>query len=102
MKPPVEAPDVERDAAGGVDLERVERGRELVAAAADVRRRFRDGQRRVRRDQVAGLAVEPRRVAVPHPDLAGQDQRLRPAPRLDQAPLHEQLVEPNPRRLGSS
>ena len=37
VKPPVDAPTSRRDEPGRVDPERVERGRELVAAAADVR-----------------------------------------------------------------
>ncbi len=99
MKPPVEAPTSSAIQSRRVDLERVERRGELVAAAADVGRRFRDGECRVRRDQVARLAVEAGAIALPHPDLARQHQRLRPTPRLDQAPLDEQLVEPNARRL---
>ncbi len=81
VKPPVEAPDVEADQTRRVDPEGVERGRELVAAAADTYgSRSTTAIVRGRVDEVAGLAVEPRRVALPHPDLAGQDQRLRPAP----------------------
>ena len=91
--------DVEADQPGRVDPERVERGGELVAASADVGlgRVDADGGRRV--DQVARFAVEAGGVALPHPDLAGQHQRLRAAARLDQPTLHEQLVEPDPRGL---
>ena len=92
-------PDVEADDTGRVDPERIERGGELVAAAADVRLRDVDLDVGRRVDQVAGLAVVPGGVALPHPDLAGQHERLRAAPRLDQPALDEQLIEPDPRGL---
>ena len=84
---------VERRQAGRIDLEGVERRGQLVAAAADVRLGRRDGHRRARIDEIARLAVVPGGIALPHPDLAGQHERLRPAARLDQAALDEQLVE---------
>ena len=91
--------DVEADEPGRVDPERVEAGRELVAAAADVGLGVVDLDARRRVDQVAGLAVVPGGVALPHPDLAGQHERLGAAPRLDQPALDEQLVEPDARGL---
>jgi transcriptional regulator with XRE-family HTH domain len=94
--------DVESDKTGGIDREGVERGGELGPASTDVRRRFRDRDRRVRRDEIARLAVEARRVTLPHPDLAAKDEGLRPTPRLDEATFHEQLVESDTRRLASS
>ena len=102
MKPPVEAPTSRAiEPAGSIP--------NASSAAASLwppRLTYGAGsvtaERRVRGDQVARLAIEPRRVAVPHPDLAGQDERLRSTPRLDQATLDEQLVEPDARRLGGS
>ena len=94
--------DVEGDQARRIDLEGVERGGQLVAAAADVRVRLGDRDRRVRGDQVARLAVVPRRVALPHPDRAGQHQRLGTAARLGQAALDQQLVEADARGLRGS
>ena len=104
MKPPVEAPTSRHDQPGRVDLERVERGRELVAAAADVRVAAAATATGVSAaSRSPGLRSRARRVALPHPDLAGQDERLGPAARLDQPALDEQLVEPDAcRRLARS
>ena len=99
MKPPVDAPTSSADAARRVDLEGVERGRELVPAAADVRLGRHDRERRVRRQQVAGLPVVARRVALADADLAAEHERLGAGPRFDKAALDEQLVEPLTRRL---
>ena len=99
MKPPVEAPTSRQTRPVGIDPERVERGRELVPAAADVRIGRVHADRRRGIHEVAGLAVEPRRVALPHPHLAGHHERLRAAARLGQPALDEQLVEPDALRL---
>ena len=61
---------VEADEPRRVDAERVERGGELVAAAADVRVALHDRDRDVRLDEVAGLPVEPPGIARPDADLA--------------------------------
>ncbi len=95
MKPPVDAPTSRAASPGRIDLERVERGRELVAAAADVRLGGLDGHRRPVGDEVARLVVEPRRVARPDTDLAREDERLTAGARLDEASLDEELVEPD-------
>ncbi len=89
---------VEADEAGRVDAERVERARQLLAAARDVGQGRRDLERHRAVDEVPGLAIESRRIARPDPHAAGQQQRLGPAPRLDEAALHEQLVQPDARR----
>ena len=68
MKPPVEAPDIEADQSGRVDPEGVERRRELVAAAADVRRGRRDRDRSsAGRSRSPGLRSS--RAASPSPTL---------------------------------
>ena len=100
VKPPVDAPDVEADEPGRIDPERVERRRELVAAAADVRIALDKAERRGRVDEIAGLPIEARPVALPDPDLAGEDQRLGPRAGLGEAALDEELVEAR-RRAGS-
>ncbi len=92
-------PDVQRHETAWIDRERIEGRCELVAAAADIRLRRVDRDRGGRIDEIARLAIEPCRVALPHPDLAGEDQRLRTGARLDQTALDEQLVEPEPRGL---
>ena len=91
--------DVEADEPGRVDRERVEGRRELVPAPAHVRLGFRDRDRRIGREQVARLSIAAGRVALPHPDLAGQDERLRARSRLDQATLDQQLIQPLAGRL---
>ena len=65
-----------------------------MAAAADVRLGWSTVDRDGRIDEVAGLQVATRGVAVADPDLAGEDQRLRPGAGLGQAALDEQLVQP--------
>ena len=89
--------DVETDEPRRVDLEGVQGRRELVAAPADVGVVADDLDRAIGQDEVARLAIVTCRVALPHPDLAGQHQRLRSAARLDQATLDEQLVESDAR-----
>ena len=102
MKPPVDAPDVQADQARGIDLERVERGGELVAAAADVRLALRDRDGRVAgSSRSPGLQVRARGVALAHPDLAGEDQCLGPRPRLGEAALDEELVQALSGRLAA-
>jgi hypothetical protein len=85
--------DVEADTPRRPDREGVESRRELVPAARDIRLRLDDldGDRGV--EEVARFAIRARRVALPHPDLAGHDEGLRPRARLHQAALDEQLVE---------
>ena len=101
VKPPVEAPTSRQTRPAGS----IPNASSAAASLCPPRLTYGSGSvtasGRVRRDQVARLAVEAGRVAVPHPDLAGQDQRLRPAPRLGQAALDEQLVQPDARRLDS-
>ena len=87
--------DIERDHPARVDLERIQRRRQLVATATDIGLRFGHADGRVRGDHVARLAVVPGSVALPHPDRAGQHERLRTAARLDQSALDEQLIEPD-------
>ncbi len=101
MKPPVEAPTSSAIRPAGSISNASSAAASLCPPRLTYGRRFRDGQWRVRRDQVARLAVEAGRVALPHPDLARQHQRLRPTARLDQPALDEQLVEPDARRLDS-
>ena len=60
VKPPVEAPRRGRQPRR-VDPERVERGRELVTAAADVRVLLREAHRERRLDEIARLPVQPAR-----------------------------------------
>ena len=78
--------DVEAVEPGDVEAERVERIRELVSGARDVRRRRLDLERRVVGELLAGLRVpghEP-----------GHDERLRLGARLGEPALDEQHVEP--------
>ena len=100
MKPPVEAPTSSATWPRRVDPERVERGRELVPASADVRLWRGDRDRRVGGDEVARLAVAARGVALPHPDLAGQHERLGARARVGQPALDQQLVESDARWPG--
>ncbi len=79
-------------ASSHVDAERVERVRELEAAAADVgmiRRDQRDG--RVGGDRCARLGG---RLTV-DADLPGEDQRSRPLARSGEPAFDEQRVEPD-------
>ena len=98
MKPPVEAPTSSATSPAGS----ISNASSAAASLWPPRLTYGAGSvtasGRVGRDQVARLAVEAGGVALPHPDLAGQHQRLRPAPRLDQPPLDEQLVEPDARQ----
>src|SRR5215210_752466 len=80
--------DVECVNAGDVDPERVERVRQLVAGARDVRRRPLHLERRILRDLLARLGM-PR-------DEARHHERLRLRARLGEAALDEQDVEPLP------
>src|SRR4029078_4850833 len=77
--------DIERETAGRVDPERVQRGGELVSAPADVRLRRLDDDRRGRGDEVTRLVVAPGRVALADPHLAREDQGLGARPRRRQA-----------------
>ena len=98
MKPPVEAPDVEADAARRIDPERVERRGELVAAPAHVRLGRLDLEWQLRIDEVARLPIESRPIADPDADLPAEEQRLGTGARFGKPPLDDELVEPNPGR----
>ena len=50
--------------------------------------------------EIPGLEVVPGAVALPHPHLPGQHQRLGTRPRRDETPLHEELVEADALRGG--
>jgi hypothetical protein len=69
------------------------RGRELVAAARDVRIGGHDAQGDGGVEHVAGLSVGPRRVPVTDAHLAGQHEGLGPGAGLDQAAVDQQLVQ---------
>src|SRR5919204_1653888 len=78
--------DVEAVAAARIDLERVERVRELLPAARDEPRRRLDLERR-------GLVhLRPRLLVPGH--APGEDERLRLGPALREPALDEQDVEP--------
>ena len=92
MKPPVEAPTSRQRLPAGRDAERVERRRELDAAAGHPRVVGRDdldgdlgGERLAR--LVDPLAVDPHDP--------GQYQALGPCPRRGKLPLDEELIESN-------
>ena len=91
MKPPVDAP-TSRQTRPRVDLERIEGGGKLVAAARDVWVAD-EVHRRPWIDEIAGLPVPSRCVPLADAHLAGQHERLRTSARLDQAALDEELVE---------
>ena len=80
--------DVEAVESGRVDAERVERVRELVAAARDVLRAARDRQLRGLVDLLSRLVVAR--------DEPGHHQRLRLRSRLREAALDEEDVQPLP------
>ena len=84
---------IEADETGRIDPERVEGRGELVAPAADVRIALDEPDREIGIDQVAGLPIEPGAVAGPGPDLAREDQSLRPGAAVRQAALDDELVE---------
>ena len=86
MKPPVDAPTSSAVEPADVDPERVERVRELVPGARDVRRRRLDLERRVLVDLLARLRVA--RHAPRH------HERLRLRARLGEPALDEQDVKP--------
>jgi hypothetical protein len=46
--------------------------------------------------EIAGLAVPAGAIPLPDPDAAGQEQRLGPTARLDEAALDQELVQPDP------
>ena len=86
-------PDVEADEPVRIDSERVEGGRELVAAAADVRVALLDLERREGVDEIAGLAVRSRPVPGPDAHPAGEQEGLGPRTRRGQPTVDEKLVE---------
>ena len=92
--------DVQADEPGRVDPERVERGGELVAAAADVRLRLGHRDRHAAIDEVAGLPVEPGGVAVAHADPPAEEQRLGTCAAGRQPAIDDQLVETDARGTG--
>ena len=99
MKPPVDAPRSRQRRPRHVERERVERARELHAAARDVRVvRRAHLDRGVLVDERAGLVDA--RSADEH--LAGEDDGLRARPRRREAARDEELVDahlaPPPRR----
>jgi hypothetical protein len=83
---------VERVTPRHAELQRIEGVGELHAAARDVVVAGIDAHVHVARDHLAGLVRAPARAAKAH--LAGHDRRGRPRPRLEQAALREQEVEP--------
>ena len=101
MKPPVDAPTSRQTRpAGSIS--------NASSAAASLwpprltygsRSATRDG--RVSGEQVARLQVRARGVALAHPDLAGEDERLGLRPRLGQAALDEELVQALSGRLAA-
>ena len=86
MKPPVDAPTSRQRSPPGTTPKRVERVRELLAAARDVARRPLDGELGVLVDLLARLGVAG--------DAAGEHERLRLRARLGEPALHQQHVEP--------
>ena len=84
VKPPVDAPTSRQSSPARVDAERVERVRELVARARDVRRRPLDLERRRVVDLLAGLRVaghEPGHHEAPVPAPGSRRGRARRAAR---------------------
>ena len=93
-EPACRRPDVEALLTGDGDAERGQRRLELLPAARHVSRR---------RDQLDGRVVGCRRAGLRHrravhADTAGHDERLRPAPGVDQPALDEEHVKPSLRR----
>jgi hypothetical protein len=84
---------VEADQPHRIDPERDERRGDLVTAPADVRILLDEADRESAVDEVARLAVDSRGVALPAPDLAGEDQRLGSGACLGQPTLDDELVE---------
>ena len=94
MKPPVDAPTSRQSSPAGSTPKRVERVRELLAAARDVRGAALDRELRGLVDLLARLVVaghEP-----------GHHERLRLRARLREAALDEEDVEALLRHRGSS
>ena len=93
MKPPVEAPTSSADVPAGS----IPNASSAAASLWPPRLTYGSGASTstgvVGSTQVARLAVAARGVALADPDLAGQDERLRPRPRLGEPALDEQLVE---------
>ena len=87
--------DVQRHPAGRIDAEGIERSDELVTAARDVGAALGGRELRAGIDQVAGLAVEARAVALADADPAAEQQRLGAGAGLGDAALDQQLVEPD-------
>jgi hypothetical protein len=66
-----------------------------VPAAAHVRFRLRDRDPLVGGHEIAGLSIAARRVALPHPHLAREDERLSAASAVGQPAIDHELVEAN-------
>src|SRR5581483_6958187 len=79
--------DVEGPSSGHVQPQRVQRVRELLPTARDVRRRALDLELRVDVDLLARLRVAGHK--------SGEDERLRLRPALREAALDEERVEPS-------
>ena len=96
-------PDVEAARPAGSIAERVERGRELVAAAADVRLRLLDRDRRPPAS-TRSPGLRSSRAASPSPTrtLPARMSAWAAAARFGQAALDEQLVEADPARAWRS
>ena len=92
MKPPVEAPRIDAALAAWVDAERVERARELHAAARDIRMVLgAEHDRGVVGEQRARL-VDARFADV---DLAREHERLRASACRHEAARDEELIGPD-------
>ena len=85
--------DVQADEPDRLDPEDVEGGSQLEAAPRYEGRRSRDLHVDRLFDEVAGLAVGAGLLALPDSDLAGEDERLGPSPRVYEAAFDQQLVE---------
>jgi hypothetical protein len=89
--------DVEAVAAGDIDLQRIQRIRELDASARDVRRWLGDEQLGVVGDEVARPAGSGPVAPDPHPPGAHRLGRARA--RARQAALGQEGVDPSPRHV---
>ena len=86
MNPPVDAPTSTATSPRRVDGEGVERGDQLVRPPADPLAPAGDRDRGLPADEVARLEVVPGAIALAHPDLPGQHERLGAGARS--APAH--------------